>query len=185
MAAAKKGRKTDKHGLTILDRDDDLSILFGGEERRETFAEIMEESLVASKFKAGIQEKKETTARERRLPIQERLRKFPEPQLEIDLHGCTAREAEQKVEMFVRNGCKKGLRTIRVITGKGLHSEGGAVLPAVVEDRLRALKREKMVLARRWEGRSRTSSGSVLVYLDSPGQLKYNKKEWEPLSNRK
>ena len=177
MAAAKKGRKRDKHGLPVLGRDDDLFILFGGEERRETFAEVMEESLGVDDFKAGVQEKKEATARDRRLSIHERLRKFPGPQAEIDLHGCTAREAEQKVELFVRNACNKGLRTIRVITGKGLHSEGEAVLPVVVEDQLRALKREKMVLACMWEGRSRANSGSILVCLDSRGRMRPDKKE--------
>jgi DNA-nicking Smr family endonuclease len=177
MAPAKKGRRTDKHGLRVLDRNDDLYVLFGGEERRETFAEIMEESLAADNFQAGVQEKRETPARDRLLPIHERLRKFPGPQAKIDLHGCTAREAELKTEAFVRTACKKGLRTIRVITGKGLHSEGEAVLPVVVEDRLRALKREKMVLACRWEGGSRTSSGSVLVYLDTLGRMRSGKKE--------
>ena len=177
MAKAKKGRRTDKHGLRVLDRNDDLYVLFGEEQHRETFAEIMEESLAVGNFQAGIQEKKEAKVRARLLPIHERLRQFPGPQAELDLHGYTAREAELKTEAFVRTACKKGLRTLRVITGKGLHSDGEAVLPVVVEDRLRALKREKMVLACRWEGRSRESSGSVLVYLDSLTRIQRSKKE--------
>jgi DNA-nicking Smr family endonuclease len=177
MARAQKGRKRDKHGLTILDRDDDLSVLFGGEERRETFAAIMGESLATADFQAGVQEKKGVAAGGRRLPLHERLRKFPGPQAEIDLHGCTAREAELQLESFVRTAFQKGLRTIRIITGKGLHSEGEAVLPVVAEGGIRALKREKMVLACRWEGGNRTNSGSVLVYLNSPGHAGRKEKE--------
>jgi DNA-nicking Smr family endonuclease len=177
MARAKKGAKIDKHRLTVRERDEDLNVLFGEEEPRETFAEIIEDSLAAGNFQAGVQEKKEAAAGGRLLTLSERLRKFPGPEAEIDLHGCTAREAERKIESFVRTSRKKGRRTIRVITGKGLHSEGEAVLPGVIEDRLRALKREKMVLACRWEGRSRTSSGSVLVYLDLPADTVGRKKE--------
>jgi DNA-nicking Smr family endonuclease len=177
MARTKKGRKVNKHGLTVLDGDEDLSILFGGEERQEAFVEIMEESLATGNFQAGVQEKKVAAARGRRVPIHERLRKFPGPQAEIDLHGCTAREAEQQLDSFVRTAFKKGLRTIRVITGKGLHSEGEAVLPGVVEGGLRSLKREKMVLACRWEGRCRMRSGSVLIYLNLPAERTHRGKE--------
>jgi hypothetical protein len=58
------------------------------------------------------------------------------------------------------------LWTLRIIVGKGLHSENGPVLPDVVEDTLSALQREGVVLAFRWEGRSKRRSGSVIVYLD-------------------
>ena len=49
--------------------------------------------------------------------------------------------------------------------GKGLHSEGGPVLPDVVEDLLKEMKKENIVLAYVWEGKKKIKSGSVVVYL--------------------
>ena len=49
--------------------------------------------------------------------------------------------------------------------GKGLHSQGGAVLPDVIEDLAVALKRQKVVLTYRWEKRIKRKSGSLIVYL--------------------
>jgi len=51
----------------------------------------------------------------------------------LDLHGMHAEDAEVAVVKFVRRHAKAGARAVRVIHGKGLHSEGGvAVLADVV-----------------------------------------------------
>ena len=84
----------------------------------------------------------------------------------LDLHGYTRQEAEQKTVDFVAHARRRGLKTVEIITGKGLHSPGGkAVLPDAVEGQLRLLKREKKLVAFRWRKRIKEKSGTVLVYL--------------------
>ena len=169
MARSKKSLKTDKHGFPVLDRDDDLFVIFGedGEEQQESFAGVFEQTFSPDHLSKSLHEKEGISASAREMTLRERIRRYPGPEAEIDLHGCTARQAERKVESFVLASRMQGLHTVRIITGKGLHSPGVAVLPPLVEERLRELKREKMVLACRLEGKSRRSSGSVIVYLES------------------
>ena len=91
---------------------------------------------------------------------------YPPPQKSLDLHGCTGQEAELKTVSFIANSRRQGLQTIQIITGKGLHSPGGkAVLPDVVEQQLRLLKRQGDLVSFRWEKRVKGKSGMVLVYL--------------------
>jgi DNA-nicking Smr family endonuclease len=47
------------------------------------------------------------------------------PEAEIDLHRMTGDEAEHALVHFLRDEAKRGRRVVRVIHGKGLHSEGG------------------------------------------------------------
>lgn len=44
---------------------------------------------------------------------------------ECDLHGFTAREAEQEVLRFVQGSQRHGRRWVLIIVGKGLHSRDG------------------------------------------------------------
>lgn len=46
-------------------------------------------------------------------------------QAEIDLHGLTRAEARDSLLEFLENSRDKKYKRIRVITGKGLHSENG------------------------------------------------------------
>ncbi len=55
--------------------------------------------------------------------------------------------------------------TIRIIVGKGLHSELGAVLPDVVGDVVKEMKREGQVLFFEWDKKKKTNSGAVIVYI--------------------
>ena len=41
---------------------------------------------------------------------------------EIDLHGCTLDEANIKIENFILEKYENGFNKLRVVTGKGLHS---------------------------------------------------------------
>jgi len=50
---------------------------------------------------------------------------FLEVDAECDLHGLTAREAEREARRFLESCQRKGLRWVRLIVGKGLHSKGG------------------------------------------------------------
>ncbi len=98
--------------------------------------------------------------------LAERLCRYPPPQEELDLHGLTAEEAEEALRRFVGRCRGINLATLRIITGKGLHSPGQPVLPAVAEATLAELQREQSILAFRWEQRRRgRESGALIVYL--------------------
>ncbi len=50
------------------------------------------------------------------------------PQASIDLHGMTAREAEEALGHFLADAAQRGLEKVLVIHGKGYHSAGEPVL---------------------------------------------------------
>lgn len=54
----------------------------------------------------------------------------------IDLHGCTVSEAEEELDLFVRESFKRGLRCVKIIHGRGLRSTKGARLKEAVIKRL-------------------------------------------------
>ena len=58
----------------------------------------------------------------------------------LDLHGDTADAARSRAERWLRTEQAAGERTVRLITGRGLHSVGPPVLPAEIERLLRELK---------------------------------------------
>ena len=52
---------------------------------------------------------------------------------QIDLHGLSAMEAELRVRNFLRRHVRTSQgRVVHIITGKGTHSDGPAVLPGLV-----------------------------------------------------
>jgi DNA-nicking Smr family endonuclease len=55
------------------------------------------------------------------------------PEAELDLHGLTLDEALTRVRFFLDDACYRGLQTVLIITGKGLHSTDGPVLRRAVE----------------------------------------------------
>ncbi|MEJ2252965.1 MAG: Smr/MutS family protein [Nitrospirota bacterium] len=55
----------------------------------------------------------------------------------IDLHGMTAREAEEALSDFLRGALRRRLACVKVIHGRGLRSPGGAVLREAVRKWLR------------------------------------------------
>lgn len=58
-------------------------------------------------------------------------------QAELDLHQMTKDEARQEVNAFLDEAKIFGYKKIRIITGKGLHSESGVgVLNAYVKEML-------------------------------------------------
>ncbi|MEJ2031923.1 MAG: Smr/MutS family protein [Deltaproteobacteria bacterium] len=151
-----------KSGLPIL-KDEDLTGFFSDKSVQESFAEMVEESLGAPDTRKAFREKKLGSKRLR--SIADRLREYPAPQGEIDLHRLTGPEAAVRIENFIQTALGKGLQTLRIITGKGLHSEGPAVLPEVTEHKLFELKERGLLLNYRWEKKKRERSGAVIVYL--------------------
>jgi DNA-nicking Smr family endonuclease len=171
-SAAKAGKgpaapRLTKTGLPLLRSDEEL---FGppaaAKTMQESFAELVEESLADPDQRRALRQKQ----RGRRSPLRltERLAAYPAPQEELDLHRLTGQEAERRIENFLQTARGRGLLTLRIITGRGRHSEGPAVLPEVAEHKLLELKERRLVLAYRWEKRKKERSGALLVYL--PGK---------------
>lgn len=89
-----------------------------------------------------------------------------EPQSQLDLHGLTAEEAENKTRNYLLTQKKNGRSVIRIITGKGLHSPGkGGVLRDMVEKILLDGLKTGLLSGFNWEKQNKDRSGAVIVHL--------------------
>ena len=87
---------------------------------------------------------------------------YPSPQQELDLHGMTSSDAKWEIEKFIQNTQSKRIRTVRIITGKGLHSpHQKSIIPQATEQKLSELKKNGIVLSFKWE----KQKGAIVVYL--------------------
>lgn len=157
-----------KRGESIrkLSTGDDLGILFSpdpDETMPNSFASALASGIPATTLAEILTEKEGLPSQAQSL--QAAIRNSPPPQERLDLHGCTAWEAETKTENFLTRAMHNHLKTVLVITGKGLHSPEGSVLKDVIEARLKIMKNEGAILAYLWEKKSREKSGALLVYL--------------------
>lgn len=87
------------------------------------------------------------------------------PQASCDLHGCRGEDVAVKLKHFFDNARYQGLRTLLVITGKGLHSSSGeAVLRSETE---RYLRTEALNLVAEWGQAPRAygGSGALIIFL--------------------
>ena len=50
------------------------------------------------------------------------------PEASLDLHGCKRIDVAEKISHFLSNSLHHGYLTVIIITGKGLHSEGGVAV---------------------------------------------------------
>lgn len=77
-----------------------------------------------------------------------RLRRGEQPvERRLDLHGLTAAEAKRRLAEELASAQKAGERCVLVIHGRGLHSEGGAVLREGVVDWLTSAPNAARVMA--------------------------------------
>ena len=134
-------------------------------EPEKSFEELLEESLTCESSQTLIKEKITASSDKTKLSKNTKLSNYPEPQDEIDLHGFKGDEAELKADFFIRDSKARGLVTIRIIVGKGTHSEGRAVLPDIVEGKIIDLKREGQIYTFKWEKGRKLKSGAVIIYL--------------------
>ncbi len=163
----------DRHGLPFLDKELHLSDMFKVPEAaveddnadNENFSELLESSLKGKNQDTLLREKRDRDP-PRPVPLKKRLKRYPPPQNQLDLHGLTAMEAQSRTETYLRHSWRNGFFTLRVVVGRGLHSEFGAVLPHVVEDLLVRLKRDGVVLWFEWDRKIKSHSGSLVVYLN-------------------
>ena len=160
-----------KHGLPFIqdyeaqflensdDAHEDQAVVEGPgvePEEEEDFALLLDQSLKQRKLVPKIPKP---------MPLKKRLKRYPAPETDLDLHGFTALGAQMKAKSFIASAKYQGFFTLRIIVGKGLHSEEGPVLPHVIEDLLKTLKKENTILAYKWEQRKKEKSGAVIVYI--------------------
>ncbi|MCX5865195.1 MAG: Smr/MutS family protein [Deltaproteobacteria bacterium] len=164
-AAKRRNGKTGQQPIRKLTASDDLGVLFSSdpENTPQSFADALASGIPATTLAEILTEKDE-------LPTpaqswQAAIRNSPPPQDRLDLHGCTAAEAEIKTENFLSRSRRNRLKTVLVITGKGLHSPEGSVLKDVIETRLKIMKNDGLILTYLWEKKSLEKSGALLVYL--------------------
>jgi len=169
-------KKRNKNNLPVFDSDHDfLNVFEKNEENRdhrnltknpevsedpvkENFAELLEKSF---KQKEKAQPVKQTSS----MPLKRRLKRYPPVEVELDLHGFNAIGARIKARSFIHTCKQEGFFTLRIIVGKGLHSDFGPVLPDVVEDVVQEMKRQGLVLWFKWDKKKRSKSGAIIVYL--------------------
>ena len=152
----------DRHGLPILGHGQ-----MPASEESDDFAALLASSLSEKSAEVLLSEKVDKVGGGRPITLKERLKRYPAAQGQLDLHGFTAAKADQTAEHYVRRAFSVGTYTLRLIVGKGLHSEHGAVLPDTISDRLTTLKQEGIVLSWAWEKGTKSKSGSILVYLNN------------------
>ena len=149
-----KESQLNKHGVKVLDlqpEDKDFT------ENRVDFAELLEES-----FKKG---KEKSLKKTSPMPVKKRIKRYPPVEVELDLHGYNAIGAQVKARSFIHSRKLQGFFTIRIIVGKGLHSDLGPVLPDVVEQVLQEMKKQNLVIWYEWDKKKKSKSGAVIVYL--------------------
>ena len=84
----------------------------------------------------------------------------------FDLHGLTENQARQALQQFITSSLRDGRRCVRVVHGKGLRSEGPAVLRLMSWQQL---WQNPAVLALKPCVPKDGGTGAVLVLLKSPG----------------
>lgn len=145
-----------KHGVQVLDH---LSREEGVPQNlsEQDFAQLLEKSLK--------NKKSSSSANKTQISVKKRLKRYPPVEIELDLHGFNAIGAEVKARSFIHTCKHRGYFTIRIIVGKGLHSDLGPVLPDVVEDLLREMKKKDLVIGYKWDKKKKSKSGAVIVYI--------------------
>ncbi len=150
-----------RHGLPVMDRtltgDGDGTAEEAAPDSKE-FAALLESYLSRP---SAVKKSASPTP----LPYHKRIKRYPPPEMDLDLHGFTALGAQMKARSFL-TACKhQGYFTVRIIVGRGLHSDPGPVLPDIIEDLLKELKGRDIVLGFSWERKKKSRSGAVIVYL--------------------
>jgi DNA-nicking Smr family endonuclease len=83
---------------------------------------------------------------------------------ELDLHGFLKDAALRRLEHFISGACARGLQAVLVITGKGINSPEGPVLPGAVNSWLRE-EGKGMVAEFHAAPRDKGGSGAMVVFL--------------------
>lgn len=148
-----------------IDEEDNIKTISNENlDQNENFLDLIEEALKGKNRDSMMREKSDRPLPEP-VPLKKRLKRYPPPEDEIDLHGYSAKEAESKTEAYLRNCWRDGLFTVQIIVGRGVHSPYGAVLPDVIEELMIRLKRDGVLLWFEWDRRTKSQSGAIIAYL--------------------
>lgn len=150
-------RDRNKHGIDIL--TEDYNGLNSPNEVEEDFVTLLEESFKKKEINPASKRKKV------RMSLRKRLKRYPPVEKTLDLHGFNAIGAQVNTKSFITTCKQNGFFTVRIIVGKGTHSNFGPVLPDVVEDVVRDMKNNGQVLSYDWEKKLKSKSGAIIVYL--------------------
>jgi DNA-nicking Smr family endonuclease len=187
MTREKKDKIRNKNDLPVLDSDEDFLNVFEQKEKLQNSAakknNITTEDIKRKQdgnngndsqehenFEAMLEEsfnsqKRKFVKKSKPVTLKQRLKRYPGVECELDLHGYNAMGAQLKLRSFIHSSKYQGFFTIRVIVGRGLHSENGAVLPDVVEDELEEMKKQNFVIFYEWDRKKKSKSGAIIVYL--------------------
>ncbi len=164
-------KKRNKHNLPVFKSDEDFLKAFEEKspaqspkneidienEPEEDFITLLEESFQKARAKP--------LKKPPPVPLEKRLKRYPPPEKALDLHGYTAIGAEIRAKSFIHTCKQQGFFTIRIIVGKGRHSDQEAVLPDVVEDVAKEMKKQGLVIGFDWENKIKSKSGALIIYL--------------------
>lgn len=164
-----------KAGLPRLS-EDDFPFAAGEMAKEKSFAEVFDPARFDRDSRAFLSRKGLGTAK-KRSGSHKKAKKQIFPQAELDLHGLTGPQAESRAESFISSARQRGIFFVRIITGRGLHSNGPPVLPGVIEEKMTELKQVGIIQRYEWERKITTQTGSMLVWLRGWG--KRNKKNRE------
>jgi len=159
-------RPKDKKGIPFLSDHELPGKLFGVTEEEAPFSQVIDQALAQPEIQEVLQETLSSRAEtEQKQPAQPPAHHLI-PESELDLHGATGPEAEVRTQAFISSAYHKHLHSLRIITGKGLHSENSPVLPDVVESTVLELKKKGVIRSFRWEKKDKLKSGAILVFLN-------------------
>ncbi len=150
----RKKIQINKHGIEVINT---LPVDHNFTETKENFSELLEESFKKRKVKP--------TNKPSPMPVKKRLKRYPPVEAELDLHGYNTIGAQVKTRSFISSCKHQGFFTLRIIVGKGLHSDTGPVLPDVVEDVVKEMKKQDQVIFYEWDKKKKARSGALIVYL--------------------
>jgi len=159
--------KKDK-GIKKISKSDDFYEMFGVVKKNSTEKENFEDLLKVSEndpIMKKLQASKTKYLNNTPISVKERIKLYPQPQRKLDLHGLTSLEAEAETENFISVSMSEGLKTVRVITGKGYHSLSGPVLRDKIEILANLLKKNGKILSWKWEKKYKEKSGSIVFFL--------------------
>ena len=152
-----------KNKIVKINDSEDLYSHFGEKtDKPDGFIEALSCTDIESDLEKAVAGK--TSGPGQKQPVSELISFYPPPQSELDLHGLTADSAERRIRTFLWESVSDKMKTVRIITGKGLHSEGPAILPDVTEIVLEEMKSSGIILHYQWEKKVKLKSGALIVY---------------------
>lgn len=101
----------------------------------------------------------------KKLNLFEKIKDYPPVQKTKDLHGTTSLDVEKNIRNFISESKLHGIKTVKIITGKGIHSKTAPIIPEFSWDILVKLKRENKITYMKWDKKNNPLSGSIIVFI--------------------